>query len=63
MNNEEITTDTQSRIDELEARVKELEVVVQESNEYLNTNEYTTIGHGSTLHKKIQYLDMTRESL
>ncbi len=38
------------------ARAEKLRAVVIEADEYLETNELTSIGHGSILHKKLKAL-------
>lgn len=35
-------------------KIKAMEDLLMEANNYLNTNDLTSIGHGRILHKKIQ---------
>lgn len=38
---------------EMGLKIKESDLLFAEINDYLNTNDLTSIGHGSILHKKI----------
>ena len=40
----------------LKAENKKLKAILKEAGEYLDTNELTSIGHGSILHRKFKGL-------
>lgn len=41
----------------LSSQLTEARELIQEASDYLNTNELTSIGHGSILHRKMQALN------
>lgn len=44
----------QAEIEKLEARVEELEKLIKSASDYLDTNELTSIGSTSILHKQFK---------
>lgn len=51
---EEAHKDLATKLQSAEKRGKELIEVIREAYMYLNTNKYTSIGHGSILHQKFE---------
>lgn len=47
---------SECKIDDLERQLAEARELVTEADEYLDTNELTTICHGSILHQKFKQL-------